>query len=148
MQWAVHTDPAYWKEPLEFRPDRFLTEDGTFFKPESFLPFQTGNFIFFSLFPRIFSPWLLYFLYQSSFRFIPLRYLISYIVLFKGKRVCVGEELARMILFLFAGRILRSFVISVPPDETVDLEGECGITLVPKPHRLTFAARPINIHNR
>ncbi|OAD52305.1 hypothetical protein WN48_02122 [Eufriesea mexicana] len=42
MQWAVHTDPAYWKEPLEFRPDRFLTDDGTFFKPESFLPFQAG----------------------------------------------------------------------------------------------------------
>ncbi|CAK9827142.1 Cytochrome P450 306a1 [Anthophora retusa] len=101
MQWAVHTDPVYWQDPLEFRPDRFLTEDGRFFKPESFLPFQTG------------------------------------------KRVCVGEELARMILFLFAGRILGAFVVSVPPDEAVDLEGECGITLVPKPHRLTFLRRNV-----
>ncbi|XP_031847622.1 cytochrome P450 enzyme phantom [Nomia melanderi] len=99
MQWAIHTDPIYWRDPLEYRPDRFLAEDGSFFKPESFLPFQSG------------------------------------------KRVCVGEELARMILFLFAGRILRSFDISVPLDETVDLEGDSGITLVPKPHRLMFVRR-------
>ncbi|XP_015432310.1 PREDICTED: cytochrome P450 306a1 [Dufourea novaeangliae] len=99
MQWAVHTDPIYWQDPLEFRPDRFLTDDGHFFKPESFLPFQTG------------------------------------------KRVCVGEELARMILFLFAGRILRTLDVSVPQDETIDLEGDSGITLVPKPHRLMFVAR-------
>lgn len=46
-----------------------------------------------------------------------------------------------MILFLFAGRILRTFVVSVPFNETADLEGECGITLVPKPHRLTFIER-------
>lgn len=46
-----------------------------------------------------------------------------------------------MILFLFAGRILRAFVVSVPPDEMADLEGECGITLVPKPHRLAFIER-------
>lgn len=43
MQWAVHTDPAYWRDPLEFRPDRFLSDDGSFFKPESFLPFQNGK---------------------------------------------------------------------------------------------------------
>ncbi|XP_078052770.1 cytochrome P450 enzyme phantom [Augochlora pura] len=99
MQWAVHTDPTYWQDPLEFRPDRFLTEDGNFFKPDSFLPFQSG------------------------------------------KRVCVGEELARMILFLYAGRILRKFNVSTPPDESIDLEGDSGITLVPKPHRLMFAER-------
>ncbi|XP_076179803.1 cytochrome P450 enzyme phantom [Ptiloglossa arizonensis] len=99
MQWAVHTDPAYWKDPLEFRPERFLAEDGSFFKPEAFLPFQIG------------------------------------------KRVCLGEELARMMLFLFASRILRALKLSVPTDETIDLEGECGITLVPKPHRLAFVAR-------
>lgn len=102
VQWAVHTDPTYWPDPFKFQPDRFLTEDGCFFKPESFLPFQTG------------------------------------------KRVCLGEELARMILFLFAGKILDAYVVSVPPGEAVDLDGECGITLVPKPHRLMFLARQQN----
>lgn len=81
----------------------------------------------------LFSPF--YFI-LSSFNF-----LLFDFILFKGKRICVGEELARMILFLFAGRILRAFVISVPPDEIVDLEGDCGITLVPKPHRLMFVPR-------
>ncbi|XP_032673775.1 cytochrome P450 306a1 isoform X2 [Odontomachus brunneus] len=58
-----------------------------------------------------------------------------------GKRMCVGDELARMILFLFAARILRSFVISLPAGACIDLDGECGITLVPKPHRLVFTSR-------
>lgn len=53
MQWAIHTDPAYWQDPLEFRPDRFLSDDGSFFKPESFLPFQSGNYL--RLFSRSFS---------------------------------------------------------------------------------------------
>lgn len=128
MQWAVHTDPAYWHDPLEFRPDRFLSDDGTFFKPESFLPFQNGK-IFLLLLYDIFPFLSLHFFF------------LSFISHFKGKRVCVGEELARMILFLFAGRILRAFVVSVPPDEMADLEGECGITLVPKPHRLAFIER-------
>lgn len=39
----VRIDPTYWPDPFKFQPDRFLTEDGCFFKPESFLPFQTGN---------------------------------------------------------------------------------------------------------
>jgi ecdysteroid 25-hydroxylase CYP306A1 len=59
----------------------------------------------------------------------------------QGKRMCVGDELAKMMLFLFAARMLRSFVISLPADAPVDLEGECGITLVPKPHRLVFTPR-------
>ncbi|XP_011861917.1 PREDICTED: cytochrome P450 306a1 [Vollenhovia emeryi] len=58
-----------------------------------------------------------------------------------GKRMCVGDELAKMILFLFAARFLHSFVISVPSGTRIDLEGECGITLVPKPHRLIFTPR-------
>ncbi|XP_028044918.2 cytochrome P450 306a1 [Monomorium pharaonis] len=58
-----------------------------------------------------------------------------------GKRICVGDELARMILFLFAARFLQTFVISIPPGMLIDLEGECGITLIPKPHRLIFTPR-------
>lgn len=55
--------------------------------------------------------------------------------------MCVGDELAKMMLFLFAARFLHSFVISVPLDMPIDLEGECGITLIPKPHRLIFTSR-------
>lgn len=161
MQWAVHTDPSYWQDPFEYRPDRFLTEDGSFFKPESFLPFQCGNCLKLSLILILFFVLRIHLLYlvrrrgptivsvlsighiftcnQLSYHICIFAYLSF--CFHKGKRVCVGEELARMILFLFAGRILHAFTISIPLDEMVDLEGECGITLVPKPHRLTFLPR-------
>ncbi|KAJ8676569.1 hypothetical protein QAD02_012356 [Eretmocerus hayati] len=58
-----------------------------------------------------------------------------------GKRMCPGEDLARMILFLFGARILYNFSITVPSNEEIDLEGQCGITLVPKPQNLIFKRR-------
>ncbi|XP_011339143.2 cytochrome P450 306a1 isoform X2 [Ooceraea biroi] len=99
LQWAIHTDPAHWHDPLSFKPERFIAEDGSLAKPKAFLPYQTG------------------------------------------KRMCVGDELAKMMLFLLAARMLHSFAISLPTDAQIDLEGECGITLVPKPHRLIFMPR-------
>ncbi|KYQ50759.1 hypothetical protein ALC60_10155 [Trachymyrmex zeteki] len=99
FQWAIHTDPLYWHDPLSFKPGRFIVEDGSLTKPKAFLPYQAG------------------------------------------KRMCVGDELAKMILFLFGARFLHSFVISVPSGMRLDLEGECGITLFPKPHRLVFTPR-------
>lgn len=35
---GVHHNPAYWKDPLEYRPERFLTE----IQPYTFLPFVEG----------------------------------------------------------------------------------------------------------
>ncbi|XP_018367768.1 PREDICTED: cytochrome P450 306a1 isoform X1 [Trachymyrmex cornetzi] len=99
LQWAIHTDPSYWQDPLSFKPERFIAEDGSLIKPKAFLPYQAG------------------------------------------KRMCVGDELSKMILFLFGARILHSVVISVPSGTRLDLEGECGITLVPKPHRFVFTPR-------
>ena len=43
LLWAIHMDPQFYKEPEEFRPERFLDSHGHFFKPESFLPFQSGK---------------------------------------------------------------------------------------------------------
>jgi cytochrome P450 len=57
-----------------------------------------------------------------------------------GKRVCLGEELARMILFAFTATLFFNFSVGVASDEDVEslLEGDCGITLNPKAHRLIF----------
>lgn len=38
---SVHMDEKYWEKPFEFRPERFLTDDGNLLIHDSFLPF--GN---------------------------------------------------------------------------------------------------------
>ena len=39
----VHHDPAYWGDPENFRPERFLNPDGTVRKEERLIPFFTGK---------------------------------------------------------------------------------------------------------
>ncbi|GBL95322.1 Vitamin D 25-hydroxylase [Araneus ventricosus] len=43
--WGLHHDPAYWDEPEEFRPERFLTDGGTKLikHPLSYAPFSLGR---------------------------------------------------------------------------------------------------------
>ena len=42
--WAIHHDPEYWgADAEEFRPERFLTENGQVKKWERFIPFSIGN---------------------------------------------------------------------------------------------------------
>ena len=46
--WAIHRDPRYWDNPLEFNPERFLAREGTDkydFKGNNlkFLPFGSGR---------------------------------------------------------------------------------------------------------
>ncbi|XP_034109215.1 cytochrome P450 306a1 [Drosophila albomicans] len=69
--------------------------------------------------------------YAAPAQFIPFQ---------TGKRMCPGDELARMMLTLFAGRILRRFHIQLPSDQpAIDLDGECGITLTPAHYKLRFS---------
>ncbi|XP_070543996.1 steroid 17-alpha-hydroxylase/17,20 lyase-like [Ptychodera flava] len=42
--WKLHMDEKYWTEPEQFRPERFLDEDGQALpKQDSFLPFSAGR---------------------------------------------------------------------------------------------------------
>jgi len=126
LQWAIHTDPSYWHDPLSFKPERFIAEDGSLIKPKAFLPYQAGKFKGNKIKNGLIS-------HDTE------RTLFLYTMI--GKRMCVGDELSKMTLFLFGARILHSFVLSVPSGMRLDLEGECGITLIPKPHRLVFTPR-------
>ncbi|XP_013766542.1 cytochrome P450 2J6-like [Pundamilia nyererei] len=58
-----------------------------------------------------------------------------------GKRVCLGEQLARMELFLFFTSLLQRFSLSPPAGQQPSLEFQLGGTRCPKPHRLCAVPR-------
>ncbi|XP_051803053.1 cytochrome P450 2J2-like isoform X4 [Acanthochromis polyacanthus] len=58
-----------------------------------------------------------------------------------GKRVCLGEQLARMELFLFFTSLLQRFSFSAPPGEKPSLEYTMGFIRTPKPYRLCATPR-------
>ncbi|XP_033476890.2 cytochrome P450 2J4-like [Epinephelus lanceolatus] len=58
-----------------------------------------------------------------------------------GKRVCLGEQLARMELFLFFTSLLQRFSFSAPAGEQPSLDYKLGATLCPKPYRLCAVPR-------
>ncbi|XP_077979519.1 steroid 17-alpha-hydroxylase/17,20 lyase-like [Glandiceps talaboti] len=74
-QWKIHMTDKEWKDPEEFRPERFLTKEGTLIpKAESYLPFSAG------------------------------------------RRVCVGEALAKNEMFLMFVNIFQNVVFTTPPN--------------------------------
>ncbi|XP_003439927.1 cytochrome P450 2J6 [Oreochromis niloticus] len=58
-----------------------------------------------------------------------------------GKRVCLGEQLARMELFLFFTSLLQRFSFTAPAGEQPSLEFKLGIARAPKPYRLCAVPR-------
>ncbi|XP_036446004.1 cytochrome P450 2K1-like [Colossoma macropomum] len=61
-----------------------------------------------------------------------------------GRRVCLGESLARMELFLFFTSLLQHFRFTPPPgmsEDQLDLTAVVGITLNPSPHKLCAVKR-------
>ncbi|XP_072245933.1 cytochrome P450 2J6-like [Leuresthes tenuis] len=58
-----------------------------------------------------------------------------------GKRVCLGEGLAKMELFLFLVGLLQKFSFSVPEGVELSTEGISGTTRVPHPYKVYAKAR-------
>lgn len=58
-----------------------------------------------------------------------------------GKRVCLGEHLARMELFLFFTSLLQRFTFSPVPGEMPSLEGVMGFTNSPEKFRIIAEPR-------
>ncbi|XP_039896132.1 cytochrome P450 2J2-like isoform X1 [Simochromis diagramma] len=58
-----------------------------------------------------------------------------------GKRVCLGEQLARMELFLFFTSLLQKFSVTAPAGEKPSLDFILGATRSPKPYRLCAVPR-------
>uniref|UniRef100_A0A3Q4I8P9 Uncharacterized protein n=1 Tax=Neolamprologus brichardi TaxID=32507 RepID=A0A3Q4I8P9_NEOBR len=58
-----------------------------------------------------------------------------------GKRVCLGEQLARMELFLLFTSLLQRFSLSPPAGEQPSLDFQLGGMRCPKPYRLCAVPR-------
>lgn len=58
-----------------------------------------------------------------------------------GKRVCLGEQLGRMELFLFFTSLLQRFSFSAPDGVEPSLDYKLGTTLSPKPYQLCAIPR-------
>ncbi|KAJ3645228.1 hypothetical protein Zmor_022905 [Zophobas morio] len=55
-----------------------------------------------------------------------------------GKRMCVGDELQRMITYLFVATVLKTFKIKPCESSSLDFSGVCGLSLVPKAEKVVF----------
>ncbi|KAI1892055.1 hypothetical protein AGOR_G00150040 [Albula goreensis] len=58
-----------------------------------------------------------------------------------GKRVCLGEQLARMELFLFFVSMFQKFTFSPVQGAELSLEGQIGATLTPLPFKMCATPR-------
>ncbi|XP_077311420.1 steroid 17-alpha-hydroxylase/17,20 lyase [Lithobates pipiens] len=68
----------------------------------------------------------------------------SYLPFGAGIRVCLGEALAKMEVFLFLSWILQRFTLTVPEgDPLPDLEGKFGVVIQVKPFRVIAKLREV-----
>lgn len=62
-----------------------------------------------------------------------------------GRRMCLGEILARMELFLFFSSLIHSFDLAVPEGETLPtLKGIAGVTISPSSFKVMLTHRPLD----
>lgn len=67
----------------------------------------------------------------------------------EGKRICLGEPLARNTIFLFTAALLKTFEFNpVPNEPPPTLEPVAGLTLSPKPFKAVVIPRkPVIVSN-
>ncbi|XP_015118416.1 cytochrome P450 18a1 [Diachasma alloeum] len=63
-----------------------------------------------------------------------------------GRRMCLGDVLARMELFLFFSSLLHTFDIGLPEGDSLpSLRGNAGITVTPDPFKVCFQQRHLDV---
>ncbi|XP_007480556.1 cytochrome P450 2J2-like [Monodelphis domestica] len=65
----------------------------------------------------------------------------SFLPFSAGKRVCLGEQLARTELFIFFTCLLQRFTFQAPPDTQLTLDFRIGLTISPAPYKICAIPR-------
>ncbi|XP_063917304.1 cytochrome P450 2U1-like [Zophobas morio] len=55
-----------------------------------------------------------------------------------GKRMCVGYDLAKMMMYLFVVVLVKHFKVEPCESSPIDFSEVCGLSLVPKPQKVVF----------
>ncbi|XP_072019395.1 cytochrome P450 2U1-like [Amphiura filiformis] len=98
--YAVMRDPIAFPEPDQFKPERFIDENGEYVESREVIPFGMG------------------------------------------RRICPGENIAKMELFVFFTHLLHRFSLVKPDDvPRITFEGTYGATFTPNPFTATFLRR-------
>lgn len=108
---SVLLDKTQWATPSQFNPGHFLDADGHFLKQPAFLPFSAGTTAWWVVRSHSHS--------HSAGRPLPApgAGLAPHMVPWfpPGRRVCVGESLARTELFLLLAGLLQRYHLQPPP---------------------------------
>lgn len=63
-----------------------------------------------------------------------------------GRRMCLGDVLARMELFLFFSSLLHTFNIQLPEGDSLpSLRGNAGVTVTPDPFKVCLQQRHLDV---
>nr|CAD7569362.1 unnamed protein product [Timema californicum] len=132
--WAAHMDPEFWGDPENFRPDRFLDEQGlkkdltlAFGGVTDSLNLNHGYGVI-----RLYWGFAWSGLVWSSQSVVSGRLGVDPVGRVDGgKRVCPGETFSRHLTFLFLSGLLQNFTFAAPEDSPLpDLDNLVnGITL-------------------
>lgn len=137
---SVLFDKEEWETPNTFNPQHFLDPDGQFRRRDAFLPFSAGfnpNTFTFSLTNKISADNGFWWQRWKCFLFLFLFLSPPH----AGKRVCLGEQLARMELFLFFTSLLQRFTFTPVPGEMPSMEGVLGFTHSPQAFKIVAVPR-------
>ncbi|XP_072036216.1 cytochrome P450 2U1-like [Amphiura filiformis] len=98
--YAVMREPNIFPEPDQFKPERFINDEGKYFEREEVCPFGVG------------------------------------------RRICIGQTLAKMELFVFFTHLLHRYSLVKPDDAPpITFKGTYGLTFAPKPYTIKFDLR-------
>ena len=108
---GIHRSDKIWEDGEVFRPERFLNDQGELVNTEKIMPFGYGKI------PRR--------IYNASAGRV--QYLFESGGEIPGKRLCLGESVAKVTLFIFFTTLLQSFSFEIsdvhPPPSFKNLMG-------------------------